>query len=118
MDKITAADVGCAVLLRNGHTATMVSFEPMEKYAIQAVTSSGDPLFFTENGKNDKTTDLDILVFGFKPTKKPTANPLRDQLICAALTGLLSNPKMWDYNDETIAKFATDQADAVMEARG
>ena len=144
--KITAADVGRQVVLRNGQKDTVKEisngFVRLVNYP-SAYYISGCLNLFTEN-------NFDIVGFANKPVRYAESTPapsaealsfngkegsmpsikiptktLRDEFAMAALTGFLSSPnnvadkgcKNADEFYEKVANFSYGQADAMMAAR-
>ena len=50
-------------------------------------------------------------------TLLPVELNLRDYFAARALQGILANPEAWDMNDEQIAEWAYNAADAMLDAR-
>ena len=132
--KITAADIGRKVILRNGKVTTIESFDAEDKswgVVLEGTKGSGfrhDGFFYGpyELDEEDIVAFVDESEASYMHETHKLANlptkTLRDEFAIAALTGILSG-ELYNYvplgsnSNLERARMAYEQADAMMVAR-
>ena len=89
--KITQADVGRQVILRNGDVVTILRWDQSDAI-MPIMTSTG--FWYEANGKRQQSSSPEYEIVAFADDLKQaeeSARVLRDQFAMAALTGLISH---------------------------
>jgi hypothetical protein len=111
--KITAADVGRKVVLRNGR------FDVLTEVKINHCATPNRVYWIDGRFKEQTLDPTDIIAFADEPEVKQdtSTKTLRDEFAMAALTGLLACHNSKANDPETVAEHCYAAADAMMAAR-